>query len=247
MLKKIIALLLVCCLSIISTTNIYAKEELDGSIKKCIDSFNVDYTLTHDGVVESTFFTDTDGTKVNMIRTVHQDGTGKLETIRAGQLSESIVLKNQDYNFFFQFAKSCKKNFILEYRFSNGAMLRSGTIGSNITGAQYKKTLISKQTLTLDNSALAQAKINGIATIVGYIIGRFNTPAGLAATIGGYLLSTIMSFGASKIVMTQFFYEVKFKADNAYYTHLYRYLVKDYNAQGVLIDTTNYYFSAVGG
>lgn len=106
---------------------------------------------------------------------------------------------------------------------------------------------IASNTATINNSSIRQVAAGSVGTALSVIIGLFNVPAGVAASLASLLYSSIRSLSPSKIIINQTVNEVHFTYDNAYYTHCYHETIKSYDSGGHLIDTTIMYKQSIGG
>ncbi len=121
------------------------------------------------------------------------------------------------------------------------------TVGSDVTGSQYKHIFVSNLSYTIDNTAIAQIEIGGVETAASLLITGLHLPGSTAVTVGSFLVSVVLATSPSKVVINQSLYEVHFAYDNSYYTHCYHDILYSYDSGGHLMDTTKSYHQAVGG
>lgn len=235
--KKILAVF--CALLIFSLTPLSAlasESSLSAlSFNNALSSINVTYSKDGNTIIETTTLIDTDGEAATISRTINPDGTGRLITHKGNSQTETN-LQGQDYTAFEKIADA--KPIV---------QTRSGTVGKDITGSQYKHVKLGSTSSTINNSTIDQIKVNGVTFLVSTLIGLLNTPAGVAAGLASYIYSSILSLSPAKMVISQTSYEVRFTYDNEYYIHCYHQTCKSYDASGKLIDTTTYYNQAIGG
>lgn len=198
-------------------------------------TMQVSYKMDGSTIIEVTRFTDVDGQNVIMNRSVKKDGTGELVYTKA-QKVQKVSLANQDYDVFLKLATS-----------KSAPQTRSATVGSDVTGSQYKHVFVSNLSYTIDNSAIAQIEIGGVEAAASLLIAKFALPGGTAVTIGSFAYSVITAFSPSKMVIKQSLYEIHFTYDNSYYTHCYHDTMYSYDSGGHLVDTQITYYQAVGG
>lgn len=115
-------------------------------------TMQVSYKMDGSTIIEVTRFTDVDGQNVIMNRSVKKDGTGELVYTKA-QKVQKVSLANQDYDVFLKLATS-----------KSAPQTRSATVGSDVTGSQYKHVFVSNLSYTIDNSAMKNKKKACLAT-----------------------------------------------------------------------------------
>lgn len=146
------------------------------------------------------------------------------------------VLPYQSYDVFLKLATS-----------KSMPQTRGATVGSDVTGSQYKHIFVSNLSYTIDNTAIAQIEIGGVETAASLLITGLHLPGSTAVTVGSFLVSVVLATSPSKVVINQSLYEVHFAYDNSYYTHCYHDILYSYDSGGHLMDTTKSYHQAVGG
>lgn len=169
-----------------------------------------------------------------MNRSVKEDGTGELVYTKA-QKTKKSKLTNQSYDVFLKLATS-----------KSMPQTRGATVGSDVTGSQYKHIFVSNLSYTIDNTAIAQIEIGGVETAASLLITGLHLPGSTAVTVGSFLVSVVLATSPSKVVINQSLYEVHFAYDNSYYTHCYHDILYSYDSGGHLMDTTKSYHQAVG-
>lgn len=205
------------------------------TFNEALSSIKITYSKDESTIIETTTFIDIDGEDVTIFRTINPDGTGRLITYKGSSQTETS-LQGQDYTVFKKITEA-----------EPIAQTRSGTVGKDITGSQYKHVKLGTVSTTFNNSTIDQIKVNGVAFIISTIIGVLNTPAGITAGLASYLYSTVLALSPAKMVISQDSYEVRFSYDNQYYIHCYHQTCRSYDASGKNIDTTTYYYQAIGG
>lgn len=100
-------------------------------------TMQVSYKMDGSTIIEVTRFTDVDGQNVIMNRSVKKDGTGELVYTKA-QKVQKVSLANQDYDVFLKLATS-----------KSAPQTRSATVGSDVTGSQYKHVFVSNLSYTM--------------------------------------------------------------------------------------------------
>ena len=210
--------------SAISKTKIISKSDRENLVATVARTVQVSYKIDKNTIIEVTRFTDIDGQNVTLNRSVKEDGTGELVYTKA-QKTKKSKLTNQSYDVFLKLATS-----------KSMPQTRGATVGSDVTGSQYKHIFVSNLSYTIDNTAIAQIEIGGV-----------ETAGSTAVTVGSFLVSVVLATSPSKVVINQSLYEVHFAYDNSYYTHCYHDILYSYDSGGHLMDTTKSYHQAVGG
>lgn len=200
-----------------------------------VESTQVSYALDGSTVVETTRFIDFDNKPVTMRRTVNVNGSGELICTKNGT-SEKFNLQNQDYQLFLKLATS-----------PSTLATRGATVGSDVTGSQFKHVYVSTLNYTIETSVIEQIIVAGGSFAAGLVISALGLPGGIAVSAGSTIYSISTAISPSKMDIKQDLYEVHFSYDNAYYTHCYHETLKSYDSGGHLIDTTMMYLQAVGG
>lgn len=230
----IVSVFSLCLILTVSVPTVTKAETISANTEKknYVDDIKIDYRMQGDTVIETTSFRDVDSKYVQMVRSVEKDGTGELIYCKDDEKSV-ILLEKQDYDLFVS---------LVSIKSSRGA-----TIGSDVSGTQYKHIYISSNQTTINNSTLSQIAVGGAGTAAGIIVSALNVPAGVAVSIGSYIYGAIGTLSPAKMVVNQTLYEVHFSYDDMYYTHCYHEVMKSYDTGGHLIDTTVMYKQAIGG
>lgn len=221
--------------SAISKTKIISKSDRENLVATVARTVQVSYKIDKNTIIEVTRFTDIDGQNVTLNRSVKEDGTGELVYTKA-QKTKKSKLTNQSYDVFLKLATS-----------KSMPQTRGATVGSDVTGSQYKHIFVSNLSYTIDNTAIAQIEIGGVETAASLLITGLHLPGSTAVTVGSFLVSVVLATSPSKVVINQSLYEVHFAYDNSYYTHCYHDILYSYDSGGHLMDTTKSYHQAVGG
>ena len=221
--------------SAISKTKIISKSDRENLVATVARTVQVSYKIDKNTIIEVTRFTDIDGQNVTLNRSVKEDGTGELVYTKA-QKTKKSKLTNQSYDVFLKLATS-----------KSMPQTRGATVGSDVTGSQYKHIFVSNLSYTIDNTAIAQIEIGGVETAASLLITGLYLPGSTAVTVGSFLVSVVLATSPSKVVINQSLYEVHFAYDNSYYTHCYHDILYSYDSGGHLMDTTKSYHQAVGG
>lgn len=72
--------------------------------------------------------------------------------------------------------------------------LRRATVGSDVTGSQYKHIFVSNLSYTIDNTAIAQIEIGGVETAASLLITGLHLPGSTAVTVGSFLVECGSSY-----------------------------------------------------
>lgn len=132
--------------SAISKTKIISKSDRENLVATVARTVQVSYKIDKNTIIEVTRFTDIDGQNVTLNRSVKEDGTGELVYTKA-QKTKKSKLTNQSYDVFLKLATS-----------KSMPQTRGATVGSDVTGSQYKHIFVSTLSYTIDNTAIAQIK-----------------------------------------------------------------------------------------
>lgn len=135
--------------SAISKTKIISKSDRENLVATVARTVQVSYKIDKNTIIEVTRFTDIDGQNVTLNRSVKEDGTGELVYTKA-QKTKKSKLTNQSYDVFLKLATS-----------KSMPQTRGATVGSDVTGSQYKHIFVSNLSYTIDNTAIAQIGICG--------------------------------------------------------------------------------------
>lgn len=130
--------------SAISKTKIISKSDRENLVATVARTVQVSYKIDKNTIIEVTRFTDIDGQNVTLNRSVKEDGTGELVYTKA-QKTKKSKLTNQSYDVFLKLATS-----------KSMPQTRGATVGSDVTGSQYKHIFVSNLSYTIDNTAIAQ-------------------------------------------------------------------------------------------
>lgn len=217
------------------TANICTRQDTQSFADKIAQTTYVSYEMDGETVIEQTRFIDFDGSTVIMYRSVEKNGTGELVYTDAG-VKQTIRLENQNYDMFLKLATS-----------KDAPQTRGDNVGQDVVGSQYKHIFVSNLNYTMDNSAINQILVGGVAAATSFLISELKLPGKTAVDIGAWVFGAISSLSPSKFVFNQTLYEVHFSFDNRYYTHCYHEIVSSYDSGGHLIDTTKMYMQSVGG
>ncbi|CUM98279.1 Tat pathway signal sequence [Faecalibacterium prausnitzii] len=133
--------------SAISKTKIISKSDRENLVATVARTVQVSYKIDKNTIIEVTRFTDIDGQNVTLNRSVKEDGTGELVYTKA-QKTKKSKLTNQSYDVFLKLATS-----------KSMPQTRGATVGSDVTGSQYKHIFVSNLSYTIDNTAIAQITI----------------------------------------------------------------------------------------
>ena len=133
--------------SAISKTKIISKSDRENLVATVARTVQVSYKIDKNTIIEVTRFTDIDGQNVTLNRSVKEDGTGELVYTKA-QKTKKSKLTNQSYDVFLKLATS-----------KSMPQTRGATVGSDVTGSQYKHIFVSNLSYTIDNTAIAQIYI----------------------------------------------------------------------------------------
>ena len=133
--------------SAISKTKIISKSDRENLVATVARTVQVSYKIDKNTIIEVTRFTDIDGQNVTLNRSVKEDGTGELVYTKA-QKTKKSKLTNQSYDVFLKLATS-----------KSMPQTRGATVGSDVTGSQYKHIFVSNLSYTIDNTAIAQIEI----------------------------------------------------------------------------------------
>lgn len=133
--------------SAISKTKIISKSDRENLVATVARTVQVSYKIDKNTIIEVTRFTDIDGQNVTLNRSVKEDGTGELVYTKA-QKTKKSKLTNQSYDVFLKLATS-----------KSMPQTRGATVGSDVTGSQYKHIFVSNLSYTIDNTAIAQIRI----------------------------------------------------------------------------------------
>lgn len=133
--------------SAISKTKIISKSDRENLVATVARTVQVSYKIDKNTIIEVTRFTDIDGQNVTLNRSVKEDGTGELVYTKA-QKTKKSKLTNQSYDVFLKLATS-----------KSMPQTRGATVGSDVTGSQYKHIFVSNLSYTIDNTAIAQILI----------------------------------------------------------------------------------------
>lgn len=218
--------------SAISKTKIISKSDRENLVATVARTVQVSYKIDKNTIIEVTRFTDIDGQNVTLNRSVKEDDL----SIRKPKKRKKSKLTNQSYDVFLKLATS-----------KSMPQTRGATVGSDVTGSQYKHIFVSNLSYTIDNTAIAQIEIGGVETAASLLITGLHLPGSTAVTVGSFLVSVVLATSPSKVVINQSLYEVHFAYDNSYYTHCYHDILYSYDSGGHLMDTTKSYHQAVGG
>ena len=133
--------------SAISKTKIISKSDRENLVATVARTVQVSYKIDKNTIIEVTRFTDIDGQNVTLNRSVKEDGTGELVYTKA-QKTKKSKLTNQSYDVFLKLATS-----------KSMPQTRGATVGSDVTGSQYKHIFVSNLSYTIDNTAIAQIMV----------------------------------------------------------------------------------------
>ena len=125
--------------SAISKTKIISKSDRENLVATVARTVQVSYKIDKNTIIEVTRFTDIDGQNVTLNRSVKEDGTGELVYTKA-QKTKKSKLTNQSYDVFLKLATS-----------KSMPQTRGATVGSDVTGSQYKHIFVSNLSYTIDN------------------------------------------------------------------------------------------------
>ena len=117
--------------SAISKTKIISKSDRENLVATVARTVQVSYKIDKNTIIEVTRFTDIDGQNVTLNRSVKEDGTGELVYTKA-QKTKKSKLTNQSYDVFLKLATS-----------KSMPQTRGATVGSDVTGSQYKHIFVS--------------------------------------------------------------------------------------------------------
>ena len=201
--------------SAISKTKIISKSDRENLVATVARTVQVSYKIDKNTIIEVTRFTDIDGQNVTLNRSVKED--------TKAQKTKKSKLTNQSYDVFLKLATS-----------KSMPQTRGATVGSDVTGSQYKHIFVSNLSYTIDNTAIAQIEIGGVETAASLLITGLHLPGSTAVTVGSFLVSVVLATSPSKVVIS-------------YYTHCYHDILYSYDSGGHLMDTTKSYHQAVGG
>ena len=221
--------------SAISKTKIISKSDRENLVATVARTVQVSYKIDKNTIIEVTRFTDIDGQNVTLNRSVKEDGTGELVYTKA-QKTKKSKLTNQSYDVFLKLATS-----------KSMPQTRGATVGSDVTGSQYKHIFVSNLSYTIDNTAIAQFEIGGGETAASLLFTGLDLPGSTAVTVGSFLVSVVLATSPSKVVINQSLFDVLFAYVNRYYTNCYHDILYSYDSGGHLMDTTKSYHQAVGG
>lgn len=159
--------------------------------------FNVSYRMDGENIVETIVFSG-----ATMIRTVTPAGTMTIKTIENGSTSTAKV--NADYSVY---KKICE------------AQYGVATIGSDVTGSQYKHRYVGTPgPVTITKQEVVQCRT--AAALARKILGKSSIPALVAFSVAEYMLGKAVDTTTyEKVVVNSLTYEVLFVHDNSYYTH----------------------------
>lgn len=166
-----------------------------------------------------------------MIRTVTPAGTMTIKTIENGSTSTAKV--NADYSVY---KKICE------------AQYGVATIGSDVTGSQYKHRYVGTPgPVTITKQEVVQCRT--AAALARKILGKSSIPALVAFSVAEYMLGKAVDTTTyEKVVVNSLTYEVLFVHDNSYYTHCYHQTMSYYNSgASTPFRTDTDYYQAVGG
>lgn len=122
------------------------------------------------------------------------------------------------------------------------------TIGSDVTGSQYKHRYVGTPgPVTITKQEVVQCRT--AAALARKILGKSSIPALVAFSVAEYMLGKAVDTTTyEKVVVNSLTYEVLFVHDNSYYTHCYHQTMSYYNSgASTPFRTDTDYYQAVGG
>lgn len=199
---------------------------VSASAATTMGGLNVSYRMDGENIVETIVFSG-----ATMIRTVTPAGTMTIKTIENGSTSTAKV--NADYSVY---KKICE------------AQYGVATIGSDVTGSQYKHRYVGTPgPVTITKQEVVQCRT--AAALARKILGKSSIPALVAFSVAEYMLGKAVDTTTyEKVVVNSLTYEVLFVHDNSYYTHCYHQTMSYYNSgASTPFRTDTDYYQAVGG
>lgn len=144
--------------------------------------FNVSYRMDGENIVETIVFSG-----ATMIRTVTPAGTMTIKTIENGSTSTAKV--NADYSVY---KKICE------------AQYGVATIGSDVTGSQYKHRYVGTPgPVTITKQEVVQCRT--AAALARKILGKSSIPALVAFSVAEYMLGKAVDTTTYEKVVVNFF------------------------------------------